>query len=93
VLAGKSYNSAIDWWAMGIIMFEMLAGLPPFFNDDVQEMYIQIMTEELKIPPEIDEDAGDLLRKVFCLFAVVLVLVLIFLWFELYVCVCVCVCV
>ena len=37
------YGKDVDWWALGILMFEMLVGRPPFYNDDVQRMYDMIL--------------------------------------------------
>jgi serine/threonine protein kinase len=37
------YGKDVDWWALGILMFEMLVGRPPFYADDVQRMYDMIM--------------------------------------------------
>ncbi len=39
VLKGKGYGKAVDWWSYGSLIYEMLTGLPPFYSQDVQEMY------------------------------------------------------
>jgi len=63
VLEGRGYNKAVDWWSFGTLMFEMMTGLPPFYCEDVQQMYSRIMTAELEIPDKLSPEAGDLLSK------------------------------
>jgi len=63
VLKGKGYGKAVDWWSYGSLVYEMLTGLPPFYSQDVQEMYRKIMTEKLKFPPTVGSDARDLLER------------------------------
>lgn len=62
VLKGKGYGKAVDWWSYGSLLFEMLTGLPPFYSQDVQEMYRKIMTDKLKFPNGMGEDAKNLLE-------------------------------
>ncbi len=33
VLIGKGYTKAVDWWTLGILLFEMITGLPPFYDE------------------------------------------------------------
>eukprot|EP01113_Clastostelium_recurvatum_P050528 TRINITY_DN958_c0_g1_i1.p1 TRINITY_DN958_c0_g1~~TRINITY_DN958_c0_g1_i1.p1 ORF type:complete len:471 (-),score=106.88 TRINITY_DN958_c0_g1_i1:139-1551(-) len=61
ILQGKSYGKAVDWWSFGTLMFEMLTGLPPFYSQEVQEMYTKIMNEKLVFPPQVSADARSLL--------------------------------
>lgn len=62
VLKGKGYGKAVDWWSFGSLVYEMLTGLPPFYSQDVQEMYRKIMTEKLKFPQTMSENAVSLLE-------------------------------
>jgi serine/threonine protein kinase len=48
---------------IGTLLFEMLNGLPPFYDEDVQEMYTKILSAELEIPDFISDEAADLLVK------------------------------
>lgn len=63
VLLQKEYGKAVDWWSYGSLIFEMLTGLPPFYDEDVQKMYSFKMTSELEIPDDVVPDAADLIRK------------------------------
>eukprot|EP00013_Stygamoeba_regulata_P015049 CAMPEP_0177681830 /NCGR_PEP_ID=MMETSP0447-20121125/30932_1 /TAXON_ID=0 /ORGANISM="Stygamoeba regulata, Strain BSH-02190019" /LENGTH=476 /DNA_ID=CAMNT_0019191287 /DNA_START=108 /DNA_END=1538 /DNA_ORIENTATION=- len=63
VLEGNGYGKAVDWWSFGTLMFEMLTGLPPFYSQDVQQMYSKIMSAKLNIPKSISPEARDLLEK------------------------------
>jgi len=63
VLEGNGYGKPVDWWSFGTLMYEMLTGLPPFYSQDVQQMYSKIMTAKLHIPASITPEAKDLLEK------------------------------
>jgi len=58
----RGYTKAVDWWSFGTLMFEMLTGLPPFYNEEVQLMYNKILTAPLEIPPSLSPEASSLLR-------------------------------
>ncbi|EFA85933.1 protein serine/threonine kinase [Heterostelium album PN500] len=62
VLQGNGYGKQVDWWSFGSLLFEMLTGLPPFYSQDVQEMYRKIMGERLTFPAHISPDARSLLE-------------------------------
>jgi len=62
VLKGKGYGKAVDWWSYGSLIYEMLTGLPPFYSQDVQEMYRKIMTDKLKFPANMSDDSKALLE-------------------------------
>jgi len=61
VLEGKGYTKAVDWWSFGTLMYEMLTGLPPFYSQDVQQMYFKIMHAKLDLPDSLDEATKTIL--------------------------------
>jgi len=63
ILAGNHHhNTAVDWWSLGILTYEMLTGLPPFYSKNMNIMYQKIMTAELSFPPYINDETQSLLR-------------------------------
>uniref|UniRef100_M3ZRN5 non-specific serine/threonine protein kinase n=1 Tax=Xiphophorus maculatus TaxID=8083 RepID=M3ZRN5_XIPMA len=69
VFMQNGYNKLCDWWSLGVIMYEMLIGYPPFCSETPQETYRKVMNwrETLTFPPEvpISEKAKDLILR-FC---------------------------
>lgn len=63
IIEGSPYGKSVDWWSFGILLYEMLAGISPFFSLDLQEMYSKIMKSDLLIPQSISSDASDLIKN------------------------------
>ncbi|KAJ9161744.1 Non-specific serine/threonine protein kinase [Coniochaeta hoffmannii] len=65
LLLGQGYNKTVDWWTLGVLLYEMLTGLPPFYDENTNEMYRKILGEPLHFPgPEVVPPAAkDLLTK------------------------------
>eukprot|EP00698_Gefionella_okellyi_P006075 TRINITY_DN15541_c0_g1_i1.p1 TRINITY_DN15541_c0_g1~~TRINITY_DN15541_c0_g1_i1.p1 ORF type:complete len:377 (+),score=64.45 TRINITY_DN15541_c0_g1_i1:36-1166(+) len=61
VLQGGGHGTAVDWWSLGTLMYEMLTGLPPFYSQNVNVMYERILQGELKFPPYLSSEARSLL--------------------------------
>uniref|UniRef100_A0A8C4IMX2 non-specific serine/threonine protein kinase n=1 Tax=Dicentrarchus labrax TaxID=13489 RepID=A0A8C4IMX2_DICLA len=66
VILRQGYGKPVDWWAMGIILYEFLVGCVPFFGDTPEELFGQVVSDEI-IWPEGDDalpsDAQDLITR------------------------------
>ncbi|KAJ8270114.1 hypothetical protein GJAV_G00110500 [Gymnothorax javanicus] len=64
VILGQGYSKPVDWWSMGIILYEFLVGCVPFFGDTPEELFGQVVSDEI-VWPEGDDalpaDAHDLI--------------------------------
>ncbi|XP_064826983.1 putative serine/threonine-protein kinase PRKY isoform X2 [Oncorhynchus masou masou] len=63
VIQSKGHGRAVDWWALGILIFEMLAGYPPFFDDNPFGIYQKILAGKLEFPRHLDFYVKDLIKK------------------------------
>jgi len=65
IITGEGHNRAADWWSYGILLFEMLCGIPPFYCENTERMYDLITNAELRFPKRIQlsENAKDLIKK------------------------------
>jgi serum/glucocorticoid-regulated kinase 2 len=63
LLLGKGYNKTVDWWTLGVLLYEMLTGLPPFYDENTNEMYRKILSEPLHFSDVVPPAAKDLLTK------------------------------
>lgn len=70
VLLGRDYNEKIDVWSCGVILYTMLAGIPPFDGDSAVQIFEAVMRANLRFPTRIfssvSSPAKDLLRKMIC---------------------------
>uniref|UniRef100_A0A2K6NMJ3 Protein kinase domain-containing protein n=1 Tax=Rhinopithecus roxellana TaxID=61622 RepID=A0A2K6NMJ3_RHIRO len=54
VIQSKGHGRAVDWWALGILIFEMLSGFPPFFDDNLFGIYQKILAGKIDFPRHLD---------------------------------------
>ncbi len=66
IITGVGHNKTVDWWSFGILIYEMLCGIPPFYSENLEKMYEYITNAELRFPKKIkiSADAEDLITKV-----------------------------
>jgi len=42
ILLGKGHDQAVDWWSLGVLLYEMMTGFPPFFSTDKNKLFAMI---------------------------------------------------
>ncbi|KAK2949409.1 putative protein kinase [Blattamonas nauphoetae] len=63
ILQNMPHGKAVDWWSTGILFYEMLTGMPPFYSANKQEMFLNTLRAPLTIPDSVSEDARDFLKR------------------------------
>ncbi|XP_023931930.1 microtubule-associated serine/threonine-protein kinase 3-like isoform X3 [Lingula anatina] len=65
VILRKGYGKPVDWWSMGVILYEFLVGCVPFFGDTTEELFSQVINVDIEWPEEeeysVDEDSKNLI--------------------------------
>lgn len=51
IVTGSGHDKAVDWWSLGILLYELTVGIPPFYSQNVNEMYNKIQHGVLRFPP------------------------------------------
>ncbi|CAI4210797.1 unnamed protein product [Parascedosporium putredinis] len=68
VIQNKGHTTAVDWWALGILLYEFLTGYPPFWHQNPMEIYKQIVNKPIVFPsePALSPESKDLISQ-FCI--------------------------
>ncbi|CAO3656582.1 unnamed protein product [Mucor fragilis] len=61
LLLGQGYTKNVDWWTLGVLLYEMLTGLPPFYHENTDEMYRKILRDPLVFPDDMSDEASSFL--------------------------------
>ncbi|RHZ65053.1 hypothetical protein Glove_319g64 [Diversispora epigaea] len=63
ILLEQRYGRAVDWWAFGVLIYEMLLGQSPFRGDDEDEIFDAILEDEILYPINMSRDSVSILQK------------------------------
>ncbi|KAK0428660.1 hypothetical protein QR680_010935 [Steinernema hermaphroditum] len=66
VILRQGYGNPVDWWALGIILYEFLVGIVPFLGDTPEELFSNIISEEVLYPTDdeaLPVEAEHLIRS------------------------------
>ena len=63
IILHEGHNHAVDCWALGILIYEMMAGTTPFADVDAMKVYQNILRHDIKIPSSFSKDVADIVKK------------------------------
>ena len=63
MLSSQRYGKTLDWYLVGVILYEMIVGIPPFFEANITKVRKNILTGTLKFPTQCSDECKDLLRR------------------------------
>ena len=62
ILLNNGHGKAVDWWCLGILTYEMIAGIDPFNDEDPMTIYQKILKGKVKFPRDFDKSAKSLVK-------------------------------
>lgn len=63
IVTGQGHGKGVDWWTLGVLIYEMLASFPPFFDDEPIETYRKIIKGRIKFPRYFSAESKDLIKN------------------------------
>jgi len=63
IILNEGHDLAVDYWALGVLLFEMVVGAPPFYAEDPMEVYEKILSGNPAFPTFFTRNLSDLIKK------------------------------
>jgi serine/threonine protein kinase len=63
IILNKGYGKSVDWWALGVLIYEMLCGFTPFYDENPYEIYEKIVAGKVRYPSQVNPTAKGLISN------------------------------
>jgi len=63
IVTGQGHGKGVDWWTLGVLIYEMIASFPPFFDDEPMMTYRKIISCKYKFPKYLSPESKDLISR------------------------------
>lgn len=64
IILYQPYGKSVDWWAYGVLLYEMLVGQPPFDGEDEEELFAAITDHNVSYPKSLSKEAKEACKGV-----------------------------
>jgi serine/threonine protein kinase len=63
IVSSRGHGKGVDYWTLGVLVYEMLASYPPFYDEDPMKTYAKIMHGKIKYPSHFSKEAVSIVKK------------------------------
>jgi len=63
IVTGQGHGKGVDWWTLGVLIYEMIASFPPFFDDEPMMTYRKIISCKFKFPKYLSPASKDIISR------------------------------
>ena len=63
IILNEGHDKGVDYWALGVLIYELVSGIPPFYADDPMEVYEKILSSNMTFPSHFTKNMCDICKK------------------------------